>query len=208
MAPAVALAMKRFEVEVDLKMDRCEERVMVSRLGWKLSVCLGGVGILWGGVMATQGFGFGEPRPVPDTSYYFDNFNFDRFPYGTVGAVLSGDTVAVQIDGETQMRIVRLAGIQAPEETDAPFDSEAVQLLRDRILFQQVKLEGDTFLRNEDASGPVEAYIWLHGDQMNALLVRNGLATIRPYTHNIKYDNHFVGLERRAREESLGIWSL
>ncbi len=175
---------------------------------WGLGIGLGGLGILWAGLMIPPGFGFGEPRSVPDTSFYFDNFNFDRFPYATVGAVLSGDTVAVQIEGETHLRLVRLAGIQAPDAVDAPFDQEAVQLLRDRILFQQVKLEGDTFFRNEDGTGPVEAYIWLNGNQINAVLVRNGLATVRPYTHNIKYDNHFVGLQQRAREENLGIWSL
>ena len=42
---------------------------------------------------------------------------------------------------------------------------------------------------------------------MNALLVRNGLARIAPYTHNIKYDSYFRGLEKRARQERLGIWS-
>ncbi|MDX2272965.1 MAG: thermonuclease family protein [Cyanobacteriota bacterium] len=164
---------------------------------------LGCLAAAWTG----KSYGFGEPRVVPDTSYYFDNWRFDRYPYATVVGVLNGDTIVAQIDGEQTLRKVRLAGIQAPLPDEQPYSRQAVELLKSKIQFQVVKLEGDKLLRDEDATDLVEAYVWLHGEQINAVLVRNGLATVVPYSHNIKYDNYFSGLQTRARDENLGIWA-
>ncbi len=162
------------------------------------------IGSLW----VEAGHSFGEPRIVPDTSYYFDNFRFDRYPYATVSGVINGNTIVAQVEGETHQRLIRLAGIEALASGDQPFQAQAVDLLRDMILYQRVKLEGDKFQRGHEVDGPVEAYVWLEGDQINAVLVRNGLATVIPYSHNIKYDNYFLGLQERARDDRRGIWSL
>ncbi len=156
----------------------------------------------------TASFAFGEARIIPDTSFYFDNFRFDRYPYATVVDVVAGDIVVVQIEGELTLRYIKLAGIQALDPTEQPFFGQAVELLREMILFERVKLEGDKFLRNEDATGFIEAYVWQEGRLMNAALVRNGLAVVIPYSHNIKYDNYFSGLQERARNEQLGVWAL
>jgi len=153
------------------------------------------------------GHGFGERRVVPDTPFYFDNHYFDRYPEAVVVGVVNGDTLVAQIEGEQKLRLIQLAGIQGLSPQEDPFYQQALELMRERILRRTVKLEGDKLLRNVDATGLVEAYVWLEGQQMNALLVRNGLARIAPYTHNIKYDSYFRGLEKRARQERLGIWS-
>ncbi len=150
---------------------------------------------------------FGERRVVPDTPFYFDNHYFDRYPAAVVVRVVNGNTLVVQIEGEQKLRLVRLAGIQGLSPEEDPFYQQAIELMRERILRRTVKLEGDKLLRNVDATGPVEAYVWLEGQQMNALLVRNGLARIIPYSPNIKYDSYFRGLEKKARQERLGIWS-
>ncbi len=166
------------------------------------------LGALALGTFPAISWAFGEARMIPDTSFYFDNFRFDRYPYATVVDVVAGDVIVVQIQGHNDLRYVKLAGIEALDPTEQPFHQQAIETLRDLILFETVKLEGDKFLRNEDATGLLEAYIWLEGHQMNAVLVRSGLATVIPYSHNIKYDNYFSGLQDRARDERLGIWSL
>ncbi|MEN9226745.1 MAG: thermonuclease family protein [Thermostichus sp. HHBFW_bins_43] len=156
---------------------------------------------------AMPSHGFGEPRVVPDTRFYFDNHRFDRYPDAVVVRVVSGDTLVVQIEGEQKMRLIRLAGIEGLGFEESPHHEQAVELIRERILYRTVKLEGDKLLRNEDATGLVEAYVWLEGHQMNAMLVRNGLARIVPYSHNIKYDSYYRGLQEKAQQDRLGIWS-
>ncbi|MEN9238385.1 MAG: thermonuclease family protein [Thermostichus sp. DG_1_6_bins_120] len=158
-------------------------------------------------VPVMPGHGFGEPRVVPDTSFYFDNHRFDRYPDAVVVGVVDGETLVVQIEGEQKMRLIKLAGIQSLSPEETPYYEQAIELIRERILYRTVKLEGDKLLRNEDATGLVEAYVWLEGQQMNALLIRNGLARITPYSHNIKYDSYYGGLQEKARQARLGIWS-
>lgn len=151
--------------------------------------------------------GFGGPQVVPDTPFYFDNHRFDRYPDAVVVRVVNGDTLVVQIEGEQKMRLIRLAGIEGLSPEENPYYQQAIELMRERILYRTVKLEGDKLLRNVDATGLVEAYVWLEGHQMNAMLVRNGLARIVPYSHNIKYDSYYGGLQEKAQQERLGIWS-
>ncbi|MFQ3584285.1 MAG: thermonuclease family protein [Cyanobacteriota bacterium] len=158
-------------------------------------------------VQVMPSHGFGEPRVVPDTSFYFDNHRFDRYPDAIVVRVVDGETLVVQIQGEQKMRLIKLAGIEGIRSEENPYHQQAIELMRERILYRTVKLEGDKLLRNEDATGLVEAYVWLEGHQMNAMLVRNGLARIAPYSHNIKYDSYYGGLQEKARQERLGIWS-
>jgi micrococcal nuclease len=161
------------------------------------------VGSLW----PIPGFSFGEPRVIPDTSYYFDNIRFDRYPYATVAKVVSSDTIIVQVEGEKRMRLIRLAGIEGVPESAQPYNQQAMGLLNEMIQHQIVKLEGDKLPRNQDATELMEAYVWLNGQQINAVLVRNGLAGVVPYSHNIKYDNYFTGLQAAAQNEKLGVWS-
>ncbi len=191
-----------------------------SVLGLCTLGCLA-AGTLW----PIPGFGFGEPRVVPDTSFYFHNYSFDRYPDATVTRILSSHLIMVQIEGEHGMRVVQLAGIEPIPETAEPFYQQAIQAMEETILHRIVKLEGDDYQRNEEVTSFVQAYVWLEGHQMNATLVRSGLAKTIPafdpaggalppitasanlYTPNIKYRNYYYGLQNRARAERLGIWS-
>lgn len=168
------------------------------------------LGAAVGGLWPLSGFGFGEPRTVPDTSFYFNNLRWGRYPSAVISRVVSPDTVIAVIEGAPGPCVIRLAGIEGPTDQERPYDQRAVELLQEKILYRTVKLEGDEFLRTDFGEGPISAYIWLEGEQMNSELLRAGLARAipSPYTPNIKYWNHFRGLEERARQEALGIWSL
>jgi len=77
--------------------------------------------------------GFGEPRVVPDTPFYFDNHRFDRYPDAVVVRVVNGDTLVVQIEGEQKMRLIRLAGIEGLSPEENPYYQQAIELMRERI---------------------------------------------------------------------------
>lgn len=162
------------------------------------------------GLWPDASFGFGEPRTVPETDFYFNNLRWGRYPSAVISRVISPTTVVAVIEGAPGPCIIHLAGIEAPTDQEQPYDQRAVELLQEKILYRTVKLEGDEFLRSDFVNGPISAYIWLEGEQMNSELLRMGLARAipSPYTANIKYWNHFQGLEERARLEGLGIWSL
>ena len=51
------------------------------------------------------------------------------------------------------------------------------------------------------------AYVYLEdGTFVNAYLVENGYARVSTYPPNVKYQNKFIELERKAREEKKGLW--
>jgi micrococcal nuclease len=183
-------------------------RWIKSWIQYSLCVSCTTVPLLLGAFWSSAGFSFGEPRIIPDTSFYFNNLQWGRYPSAVVAEVIDGNTILAQIEGELSVQVVRLAGIEKLTGSDQPFDQQAIDLMKSQILYRTVKLEGDKFARDEETSGPLEAYIWLEGVQMNGLLVRNGLATVVPYSHNIKYDNYFKGLQEQARAEKVGVWSL
>ncbi len=149
---------------------------------------------------------FGEPRIVPNFRFSFDNNYFDQYPSALVVRVLSGNRLVVQVEGEQELRIIRLAGIEALSEVAPDYDNAAVEFLQNQIQYRTVKLEGDLFQRRPDGTGPVEAYVWLEGQQLNEALVRDGLAIVEPYTHNIRRDNTLRGIQAEAQRRGSGVW--
>lgn len=149
---------------------------------------------------------FGEPRVVPNHRFSFDNRYYDQYPSAIVVRVLSGDRIVVQIEDEPELRIIRLAGIVALDELAPQFDAAAVEFLQDQIQYRTVKLEGDVFQRQPDGSGAVEAYVWLEGEQINESLVRDGLAIVERYTHNMRRDNTLRGVQSEAQRRRNGVW--
>ncbi len=148
---------------------------------------------------------FGEKRVAPDTPYYFDNIRFDRYPYARIVKVVNGHTVIAQVEDETRLRLLRLAGIESA--TQDPYDQQAIELLQKLAQYKTVKLEGDRNPRDVAAVDPVEVYIWSEGRQMNAELVRAGLAIVPEFVSNTKYDNVLRGLQFQAQQERIGIWT-
>jgi len=155
---------------------------------------------------STAALAFGEKRVAPDTPFYFDNIRFDRFPYARIVKVVNGHTVIAQVEEETSLRVLRLAGIESANQD--PFDQQAIQFLQRSVQFKTVRLEGDRNSRGVNAAGSVEVYIWSEGRQMNAELVRAGLAIVPDFVSNTKYDTIFRGLQSQAQQERLGVWTL
>ena len=151
---------------------------------------------------------YGEPRVVPNYPYAFDNEVLDRYPTATVVKILSGNQVVVQVDGESRLRAIELAGIRNLEAFAPEIEEQAVLALEDAILHQQIRLEGDTFQRGPAGNTPIQAYLWLHGAQLNEELVRNGLATVGGNTHFQRHSTYLRDVQEEAIDAGVGVWSL
>lgn len=129
---------------------------------------------------------------------------------GTVVKVVDGDTIHVALAAETLT--VRLIGIDTPELGRArsqveEFAQEAASFVRERALGKSVRLERDSRGDTRDSYGRALRYVFLpDGTLLNAEIVSRGYGhayTRFPFSRL----EEFRGLERRAREEGLGLWS-
>ena len=178
----------------------CEENIMLKRCVLALAT----VGLL----TPTIARAYGEPRIVPNYPFYFENEVLHLYPTATVVKVLSGNQVVVQMDGEPRLRLVELAGIRNVGQYAPEIEEQAILALEDALLHQQIRLEGDTFQRGPSGTNHVQAYLWLHGAQMNEELVRNGLATVGGNTHYRRRSSYLHGVQDEAIAAGAGIWSL
>jgi micrococcal nuclease len=134
------------------------------------------------------------------------------FPDGTTPAtvvrVVDGDTIEVEIEGETYK--VRYIGIDTPETVDPRrpvgcFGEEASAANKALVEGLIVGLEGD--VSDTDRFGRLLRYVWLDSQEMvNALLVRDGYAQASAYPPDVRYQEFFDGLEAEARSAERGLW--
>ncbi|MCH8051246.1 MAG: thermonuclease family protein, partial [Chloroflexi bacterium] len=134
------------------------------------------------------------------------------FPDGTTPAtvvrVVDGDTIEVEIEGETHK--VRYIGIDTPETVDPRrpvgcFGEEASAANKALVEGLIVGLEGD--VSDTDRFGRLLRYVWLNSQEMvNALLVRDGYAQASAYPPDVRYQELFDGLEAEARSAERGLW--
>jgi len=117
---------------------------------------------------------------------------------GTVVGVADGDTIKVQLDSGPIT--VRLDSIDAPEKSQA-WGREAYAALYRRLNQQIVALE----VRKQDRYERLVAVVYLHSENVNAWLVREGHAwAYRWYLS----DPAFCSWEDSARSMRRGLWSL
>ena len=128
-------------------------------------------------------------------------------PFDTykVVRVVDGDTI-VLANGER----IRYIGIDTPE-TKHPnkpvqyFGKEASEANKRLVEGKMVRLEYD--VQQTDRYGRTLAYVYLEdGTFVNAWLVENGYARVSTYPPNVKYQQRFLELEKKAREAKLGLW--
>jgi micrococcal nuclease len=117
-----------------------------------------------------------------------------------VTRVIDGDTI--EIEGGYHVRYI---GIDAPEKEE-PLYGEATEANRNLVEGKKVYLEGDA--EDKDDNGRLLRYVWLDNTMVNAELVRLGYAYSYSYPPNVKYQAYFLQLEREAREQELGLWSI
>ena len=151
-----------------------------------------------------------ESHSISDTNY----------TYYTVTRVVDGDTIV--LSDKTKVRYI---GIDTPpskggkeldravkrtgkdKELIKKLGKEASESNRKLVESKKVRLEYD--VQKTDKYGRTLAYVYLeNGIFVNAWLVENGFARVSTYPPNVKYQNKFIELERKAREERRGLWEM
>jgi micrococcal nuclease len=114
--------------------------------------------------------------------------------------ILDGDTIRLS-NGIT----VRYIGIDTPEEGE-PFYLEAKEANERLVKGNTVRLEFD--LQARDKYGRMLAYVYVDTLMVNLRLLKEGLANIYPHPPNLRHLQKFCAVQKEAREEHLGVWSL
>jgi endonuclease YncB( thermonuclease family) len=130
---------------------------------------------------------------------------------GTVKEIYDGDTISVQLDDGSK-EIIRLIGIDAPEMGDPdsypePFAPEAKSSLK-KVKGKRVTLllsSDDRYQR--DDYGRLLCVVIHDGDNLNARLLREGLASRMFFRNSMLSFPAWEDLEVEARRAGRGIWS-
>jgi micrococcal nuclease len=119
----------------------------------------------------------------------------------SVSRVVDGDTVVLA----TGQR-VRYIGMNTPEMSPLePFAREATQANRELVEGKTVRLEKD--VSETDRYGRLLRYVWVDSTMVNLELVRRGLAEVRSYPPDTRYQLLFQAAEAEARLKGLGMWA-
>jgi micrococcal nuclease len=113
---------------------------------------------------------------------------------GTVVSVVDGDTIDVQVNGETVR--VRYIGMNTPER-DEPCYGDARRANADLVDGRLVTLVKD--VSDTDRFGRLLRYIYAGNVFVNARLVEQGYAEVVSYPPDTAYFNQFKQLEDQAR---------
>ncbi len=128
----------------------------------------------------------------------------DRSPEGfraLCTRVIDGDTIEL-LDGER----VRYIGMDTPEMRPVEaYAKAATEANRELVEEKMVRLVLD--VEERDRYGRLLAYVYVDDTFVNAELVRRGLAQVATYPPNVRHEEHFLKLQRQAREAGRGLWS-
>jgi micrococcal nuclease len=120
-----------------------------------------------------------------------------------VTRVIDGDTIVISGDQR-----VRYIGIDTPEVYPEPedFGEEAWQANRQLVEGKLVRLERD--VSNTDKYGRLLRHVFIDGETfVSAELVRQGLAEVRAYPPDLKYQAELEKLQQEAQAAGLGLWA-
>jgi micrococcal nuclease len=128
-------------------------------------------------------------------------------PEASVTRVIDGDTIEVEIEGESYK--VRYIGIDTPElhHPTKPVEyyaQEAYEKNRELVEGKTVYLEKD--VSETDQYERLLRYVYVGDTFVNAYLVQQGYALVSTYPPDVKYQERFVELQREAREAGRGLW--
>lgn len=120
----------------------------------------------------------------------------------TVTRIIDGDTIEVNIGG--RLYDVRYIGVDTPEPNQ-PFGHEAAEKNAELLSGNRITLEKD--VSETDRYGRLLRYVYADGIFVNAELVRQGYAQVATYPPDVKFQNHFLELQREAQESGKGLWA-
>lgn len=128
-----------------------------------------------------------------------------------VSKVIDGDTIDVEISGESKM--LRLIGINTPETVDPRkpvqcFGLEASNKAKEILAGKNIVLEIDDSSGDRDKYGRFLRYVFLEdGTNFNKLMISEGYAYEYTYDVPYRYQNEFKKAEQEAREAKRGLWA-
>jgi endonuclease YncB( thermonuclease family) len=116
--------------------------------------------------------------------------------------VFDGDTIEVELDGETYR--LRYIGVDSPEREE-PFYQAALDFNRDLVEDQTVVLVRD--VSETDQYGRLLRYVYREdGSFVNAELIRNGMARLVTFPPDVAQTEVLRGLQDEARAAGTGMW--
>lgn len=129
-----------------------------------------------------------------------------------ISKFVDGDTFwVINEDGINEK--IRLIGIDTPEarrtgRTEIEyFGKEASAYVKTLLTGKKVRLVYD--VGRYDRYKRTLAYVYLDdGRFLNALLLKDGYATAATFPPNVKYAEYFKKLEKKARSQKVGMWSI
>jgi micrococcal nuclease len=129
-----------------------------------------------------------------------------RIP-AVVERVSDGDTLIARplspARGLQPIERVRLAGIDCPERSQAPWGARATRRLAELVLDRPVEL--DIALDSRDRYGRLLAYVWAGGRLAQLVLVREGYCLTYTRPPNVEHAEALHEALQAARREGLGI---
>jgi micrococcal nuclease len=120
--------------------------------------------------------------------------------------VIDGDTF--EIEGGIKVRMI---GIDTPEMKNKNknidcFATEAKKKAEQLLTGKEVILEKD--ISETDKYGRLLRYVYIDGEMINSILVKEGYAKISTFPPDVKHVEVFKAGEESARESKLGLWSV
>ena len=121
-----------------------------------------------------------------------------------VRRVISGQTVEVVIAETSELAIVRLTGIDAPDLRQSPWGQQAKQRLAKLIVGMPIKLEIEN--QERDRYDRLNAHIWQSHTLISQKLVQEGFVLANT-SSSPKYSKLLIDAQEYARLMGYGIWN-
>lgn len=123
-----------------------------------------------------------------------------------VPRVIDGDTI--EIEGGQDVRYI---GIDTPETVHPSkpiecYGQEASARNKELVEGKVVKLEKD--VSEADRGGRLLRYVYVDGQMVNELLVREGYAQVSTYPPDVKYADLLLAAQQEARDANRGLWGV
>jgi micrococcal nuclease len=115
--------------------------------------------------------------------------------------VIDGDTI--EITGNQKVRYI---GMDTPEISDKKecYGIEASNKNKDLVLNQEIEIEKD--VSETDRFGRLLRYVYIEGQMVNEILIREGFAKVSTFPPDIKNKDIFLKAEQEARNNNKGLW--